>query len=247
MQRREFLTLLGGAVAVCPLAARAQQPAMPVVGFLSPSSFEGVTDYLRGFHRGLKDTGFVEGENVSIEYRFAENQLDRLPAMATELVRRQPAVIATNSTGAFAAKAATATIPIVFVIGEDPVRLGLVASLARPGGNLTGANFVSAELVAKRLELLRELVPKATRVAVLVNPANPARANSTVNDVRAAASALGMQIQVLQASTGNELNAAFASFGRERPDALFVSSDPFFSARRVQLILQTTRHAPKMG
>ena len=242
MRRRAFLGALGGAV-VWPHAVRAQQPAMPVIGFLSTLSPDTMADQLRAFRQGLKDTGYVEGENVAIDYLWAESQLDQLPALATELVRRRPALIATASSGAFAAKAATETIPIVFIIGEDPVRLGLVASLARPGGNLTGANFVSAELVAKRLALLRELVPAATRVAVLVNPANAMRAESALKELQAAAGAMGLQIEALNASTSSELNAAFATFGRERPDALFVSSDPFFTSRRVQVILHTTRHA----
>jgi putative tryptophan/tyrosine transport system substrate-binding protein len=243
MKQRDFITLLGSAAAAWPRAAHGQQAAMPVIGFLSPVSLDTIADNLRAFHQGLKVTGYVEGENVAIEYRWAEDQIDRLPALATGLVRRRPTLIATHSSGAFAAKEATATIPIVFVIAEDPARLGLVASLARPGGNLTGANFVSAELVAKRLELLRQLLPGATRVAVLVNPANAMRAESTLKQVQAAAGATGLQIQVLSASTGSELNAAFATFARERPDALFVSSDPFFLSRRVQLILHTTRHA----
>ena len=174
---------------------------------------------------------------MAIEYRWAENQIDRLPALAAELVRRQVAVIAATGgpASAFAAKAATTTIPIVFVVAEDPVRLGLVASLARPGGNLTGINFFTAELVAKRLELLRELVPAATRVAVLVNPANAANTETTLRDVEPAARAIGLQIQVLNASTSREIDAAFATFVRERPDALFVGADPFFTSRRVQL------------
>jgi len=241
VKRRDLITLLGGAVAAWPLAAPAQQSAMPVVGFLSPVTLDTIADSLRAFRQGLKETGYVEGENLAIEYRWAENRLDRLPALADDLVRRQPALIATHSSAAFAVKAATAAIPVVFVVAEDPARLGLVASLARPGGNLTGANFVSAELVAKRLELLRQLVPGATRVAVLVNPANPIRAESTLKEVHEAAGAMGLQIRVVNASTPSELNAAFATFGRERPDALFISNDPFFLSRRVQVILQATR------
>jgi putative ABC transport system substrate-binding protein len=243
VKRREFITLAGGAAA-WPLAVRAQQPALPVIGFLGAPSPDTMADQLRAFRHGLKDTGYVEGENVAIDYRWAENQLDRLPTLATELVRRRPTLIATASSGAFAAKAASETIPIVFVIGEDPVRLGLVASLAPPGGNLTGANFVNAELVAKRLALLRELLPGPARLAVLVNPANAAmRAESTLKELQASAGAMGLQIEALKASTISELDAAFATFGRERPDALFVSSDPFFTSRRVQVILHTTRHA----
>ena len=191
-----------------------------------------MADQLRAFRQGLKDTGYVEGENVAIEYRWAEGQFDRLPALAAELVRRRVAVIATNGgpAAAFAAKAATTTIPIVFIVGEDPAKLGLVASLARPGGNLTGINLVIGELTAKRLELLRELVPGAARVAVLVNPANTANAETTLRDVEPAARAMGLQIQVLNASTSREIEAAFATFVRERPDALFVGNDPFSPA-----------------
>jgi len=204
----------------------------------SPDAFAG---RLGGFRQGLKDTGYVEGENVAIEYRWADNQTDRLPALAAELVRRRVAVIVGNTPSAFAAKAATTTIPIVFIVAEDPVRLGLVASLARPGGNLTGVNFFTGELVAKRLELLRELVPRAARVAVLVNPAGP-DAETTLKDVEPAARAIGLQVPVLNASTSSEINAAFATFVRERPDALFVGGDPFFSSRRVQLVHLTTLH-----
>ena len=244
MKRREFIALLGGAAAAWPLAARAQQPAMPVIGFLDSRSPDAFADRLRGFRQGLKDTGYVEGENVAIEYRWAENQFDRLPELAAELVRRQVAVIVASggAAAAFAAKAATTTIPIVFIVGEDPVRLGLVASLARPGGNLTGINFLSGELTAKRLELLRELVPGAARVAVLVNPANAANTETTLRDVEPAARAMGLQIQVLNASTSREIDAAFATIVRERPDALFVGSDAFFNARRVQLALLAARH-----
>jgi putative tryptophan/tyrosine transport system substrate-binding protein len=227
-----------------PLAAAAQQPALPVVGLLDARSPDALMDRLRGFRQGLKDTGYVEGENVTIEYRWAENQLDRLPVLAAELVRQRVAVIATSGGVAvsFAAKTATTTIPIVFLVGEDPVRLGLVASLARPVGNLTGINFLSAELVAKRLELLRALVPAATRVAGLINPANVTGAETTLRDVEPAARAMGLQIQIFNASTSREIDAAFATIMRERPDALFVGNDAFFNARRVQLALLAGRH-----
>jgi putative ABC transport system substrate-binding protein len=230
---------------VWPLAARAQQQqVMPVIGFLNPTFIESNADRLRGFHRGLKDTGYVEGENVAVVYRWAEGQNDRLPELAAELVRRQASVIAAFAPAAvFAAKAATTTVPIVFGVNEDPVRLGLVASLARPGGNLTGANFFTAELGAKRLELLRELVPGTTRVAVLVNPANATSTESTLKDVTAAARAIGLQVQELKASTIREINTIFATVGRERLEALFVAGDAYFTSRRVQLVHLATRHA----
>jgi putative ABC transport system substrate-binding protein len=246
MQRREFITLLGGAAVTWPLAARAQQTAMPVIGFLDPRSLHyTLADQQRAFRQGLKDAGYVEGENVVIEYRWAEGQIDRLPALAAELVRRRVAVITTGGgpAAALAAKAATTTIPIVFVVGEDPVKLGLVASLARPGGNLTGINLVIGELTAKRLGLLRELVPGAARVAVLVNPANTANAETTLRDVEPAARAMELQIQILKASTSREIEAAFATFVGERPDALFVGNDAFLISRRVQLVHLATRHA----
>ena len=245
-RRRQFITLLGGAAAAWPLAAHAQQRAMPVVGFLNATSPDGFTERLTAFRQGLKDTGYVEGENVAIEYRWAEGQMERLPALAAELVRRPVAVIAApgNTRVVLAAKAATTTIPIVFAVAEDPVRLGIVTSLARPGGNLTGVNFFNAELVAKRMELLRELVPGAVRVAVLVNPATDvANAESVVRDVDAAARAKGAQIQVFNASTSREIDAAFAALVRERLDALFVSGDGFFNSRRVQLVHLATRYA----
>jgi len=243
--RREFITLLGGAAAAWPLAARAQQPATPVIGFLHPASPDTYSDRLRAFRQGLKEAGFVEGENVAIEYRWAENQFDRLPALATELVRRPVSVIVTTGgpVPALAAKSASATVPITFAVPEDPVRLGLIASLARPGGNATGINFFSDELTAKRLGLLRELVPAATRVAVLVNPANAAATPNMLPDVEATARAMGLQIQVVNANTSREIDAAFATFTRVRPDALFVTGGPFLLSRRVQLALLAVRHA----
>src|SRR5438067_1939776 len=243
MKRRDFIALLGGAT-TWPLAARAQQPAMPVIGFLATTSPDAIEDLLRAFRQGLKDTGHLEGENVAIEYRWAENQIDRLPTLAAELVRRQVAVIATigGPPAAFAAKVATTTIPIVFLVGEDPARLGLVTSLAQPGGNLTGINFFNTELAAKRLELLRELLPTAKRVAMLVNPAEATNTESVLRDAEGAARAMGLQIEVLNASTSREIDAAFATIVRERPDALFVGPGPFFTARRVQIALLAAIH-----
>ncbi len=245
--RRKFGAALCGAGFASPLAARAQQPGMPVIAFFSATSPDEYADRLRAFRQGLKDTGYVEGENVAIEYRWAENQMNRLPELAGELVRRRVAVIAAIGRAAFAAKAATTTIPIVFAVGEDPVRLGLVASLARPGGNLTGINVFGAEVAAKRLELLHELVPAATRVAVLVNPADASTAESTLRDVESAARAIGLQIQALNASTSREIDAAFAAFVRERPDALFVASGPFFNDQRVQIAILAARHVVPMA
>jgi ABC-type uncharacterized transport system substrate-binding protein len=243
MRRREFITLLGGAAA-WPAVARAQQPSMPVIGFLNPTSLDSNADRLRGFHRGLKETGYVEGENVAVVYRWAEGQNDRLPELAAELVHRQVSVIAPfGPAAAFAARAATTTIPIVFSVNEDPVRLGLVASLARPGGNATGINFLTAEVAAKRLNLLRELVPSATRVTVLVNPANATSTESTLKDLTTAARAIGLQTQVVNAGTSSEINAAFATFGPEKSGALLVAGDAFFSHRRVQLVHLATRCA----
>ena len=244
MRRRQFIALLGGAAAAWPLAAHAQQSAMPVVGFLNPNSPDGATERLRGFREGLKEAGYVERENVAIEYRWAEDQFDRIPALAAELVRRQVAVIAATGgvASARAAKAATSTIPVVFTLAEDPVSLGLVASLARPGGNLRGINFLNTELSAKRLEFLRELVPGTARVDVLVNPADIANTESTLRQVEPAGRAMGLQIKVIEASTSHEIDAAFSGFARERPDALFVGQAPFLASRRVQLILQAAHH-----
>jgi putative tryptophan/tyrosine transport system substrate-binding protein len=243
MKRREFIMLLGGAAA-WPLTARAQA-GMPVIGFLTPASPDTSADRLRGLRQGLKETGYVEGENVTIVYRWAENQMDRLPALAADLAGRKVAVIVTigGAAPALAAKAATTAIPIVVIVGEDPVKLGLVASLARPGGNLTGINFFNSELSAKRLELLRAFVPSAIRVAVLVNPANATVTAATLRDVETAARAMGLQIHVLSAGTSSEINAAFATFVGERPDAVFVGGDPFFTGRRVQLVHLASRHA----
>ena len=243
MRRREFITLVGGVAVTWPLAARAQKPAMPVIGFLSAQSPDTAADRLRGFREGLKYSGYIEGENVTIVYRWAEGQFDRLPALATELVRPGVAVIAAFSNmAAFTAKAATTMIPIVFIATEDPVKLGLVASLARPGGNATGVNFYSGELTAKRLELLREMVPAATRVEVLVNATNALATESTLRDVQSAARAMGLQIQVVNASTSHEINAAFATFVRERPDVLFVGLDVFLNNRRAQLVNLASRY-----
>jgi ABC-type uncharacterized transport system substrate-binding protein len=241
MNRRAFITLLGG-TAAWPLAARAQQPAMPVVGLLYGAQREPTENRLRAFRQGLKESGFIEGDNVAIVYRFAENQTDRLPELMADLIHRPVTVIAAvNTIAAVTAKAATTTIPIVFVAGEDPVRLGLAASLARPGGNATGINFLNTELTAKRLELLRELVPAASRVAVLVDPNNAPGTESTLRDVEPAARAMGLQIQVVRAGTSRDIDAAFASDMRER-DALFVGPSGIFSSRRIHIVNQAIRH-----
>jgi putative ABC transport system substrate-binding protein len=246
MKRREFIALLGSAAvssAAWSLAARAQQPAMPVVGFLDLRSPDAMEGRLRGFRQGLRDTGNVEGDNVTIAYRWAENKDDRLPELVAELVRGRSAVIIASGGVAVtvAAKAATTTIPILFIVSEDPVRLGLVTSLARPSGNLTGVNFFNTELVAKQLELLRALLPRAAHVAVFVNPAS-ATAETTLRDVEPAARAIGLQIEVLRASTSPEIDTAFATFARERPDALFISNDAFLNSRRVQLVQLAAHH-----
>jgi putative ABC transport system substrate-binding protein len=242
MRRRHFISLLGGAAIAWPLASRAQQPAMPMVGYINAGSAHASVDRVRAFRKGLSETGYVEGQNVTVEYHWLEGQYDRLPALIADLVRGRVAVIATSGdTVALAAKAATATIPIVFGVGQDPVKLGLVASLARPGSNATGINFFFQEVVAKRLGLLHELVPKADRIAVLVNPANPTVAETTLRGVQEAARTLGLELNVLNASTSREIDTVFADFARERPDALFVGPDPLFVTRRVQFVTLTAR------
>ena len=244
MNRREVITVLGGATA-WPLAVGAQQPAMPVIGFLDPRSPDALADRLLAFRQGLKDAGYIVGKDVEIEYRWAEGQNDRLPALAFELVRRQVAVIVTTGgpPSALAAKGATTTIPIVFGVGDDPVRFGLVASLARPGGNATGTNSFISELASKGLGLLKELMPGLARVAVLVNPADATTTVSTLKDVEAAAHTIGLQIRIFNAGTGGDINAAFAALVSEGVDALFVSSNPFFLTRRVQIATLAARHA----
>jgi len=242
IRRRKFLAALLGGAAAWPLAAGAQQPVMPVIGFLYGASPDPVARRLRAFRQGLKDSGYVEGENVAIEYRWAESQFDRLPEMVADLIRRQVTVIAAlNTVAAVAAKAASTMIPIVFSSGEDPVRLGLVASLARPGGNATGINNFIGEVTAKRLGLLHELVPTANRVGVLVNPAD-VLTETALRDVQPAARAIGLQIQVVNASTSGEIDAAFAAFVREQVDALFIGPGGVFSNRRVHIANQAMRH-----
>ncbi len=235
--RRKFIAALGGAAASWPLAARAQRPAMPVVGFLNPASPESYTPMVAAFRQGLAETGYVEGKNLMIEYRWAEGQYDRLPALAADLVRHQVTVIAAGGgdPSALAAKGATSTIPILFIVGSDPVKLGLVASFNRPGGNATGVNFFVAEIEAKRLELLGELVPTATMLAVLMNP-KTANADAQLKDVQSAARALGQRIEVINASDERGIDMAFASLKQRRIGGLEVAADPFFLARRDQII-----------
>jgi ABC-type uncharacterized transport system substrate-binding protein len=244
VRRRAFISLVGAAAAVWPRAAGAQQPTIPVVGYVHSDSPQTAAGLLAAFREGLSETGYVEGQNVAIEYRWAENDLSRIPELVADLVRRRVAVIATpgSSAAALAAKAATTTIPIVFSLGLDPVQLGLVDSLSRPGGNITGVNSMSNELVAKRLGLLHELLPTATRLGVLVNPLNPTT-ESLKKDVEAAATAIGPQIEFLTASSGAEIDTAFASLVQRRADALVVHPDNLFINRRVQLITRAARHA----
>jgi putative tryptophan/tyrosine transport system substrate-binding protein len=244
MRRREFIAIIGSAAAVWPRIARAQQPAMPIVGFVTGRSPEDSARLGAAFRKGLNQTGYVDGQNVMVEYHWLEGQYNRLPSLMADLVGRRVAVIAALVNAAsLAAKAATTTTPIVFLVAEDPVSLGLVASLARPGGNMTGVNVLFAELVAKRLGLLHDLEPKAVRVAVLVNPTNASNAEATLREIPEAARGLGLQIQVMNASTSREIDAAFASVVRERADALFVAPDGFFISRRVQLATLAARHA----
>jgi len=243
IKRREFITLLGGAAASWPLAARAQQSAKAVIGFLDPRSPEAMAGRLTAFRQGLKEAGYVEGENLTIEYRWGEGNNERLPALAADLVRQGVAVIATvGFPAAFAVKATTTTIPQLFIVAEDPVRFGLVASLARPGGNRTGINLLNSEVVTKRLELLRALVPEARRIAVLVNPAYAANTEATLRDLEATARAMTLQIQVVNADSNREIDAAFEAMARDRPDALFVGATPYLSGRRVQLAQLATLH-----
>ena len=244
MRRRDFLGVLAGAAAAWPRAAQAQQAALPAIGIVDLRSPEGMDTRLRAFRQGLAETGYVEGENVTIVYRYAENKLDRVPELLADLVRRQVAVLFPGGSVSvvLAAKAATTTIPIVFNIPDDPVRLGLVTSLARPGGNLTGVNFLSRELTAKQLAFLHEMVPKAARVAVIVNPLNTGNLEAVERDAPPAARALGLELQMLRASTSREIDAAFAALARAPPDALFVTTDGFFNIRRVQFVQQSTHH-----
>ena len=244
MKRRQFITLLGSAAAAWPFAARAQQSAVPVIGLVNAGSREASASRVAAFRKGLSETGYVEGQNVAVEYHWLGGQYDRLPTLMADLVGRRVAVIATpgSTPAASAAKAATTTIPIVFAVGEDPVKLDLVSSLARPGGNATGTNVFLWEIAAKRLGLLHELVPRAVRVAVLINPANVPSAEATLRDLPEAARAIGLQIQILNASTSGEIEAAFATLVRDRADVLFVAADSFFISRRIQFATLAARH-----
>jgi putative tryptophan/tyrosine transport system substrate-binding protein len=242
MRRRDFVKVIGGGAAAWPLVARAQQLTMPVVAFIRDGSAESNARWLAGFQKGLSETGYVEGQNVAVEYNWLEGKYDRLPALVADLVRRQVAVIAALGTPpAQAAKAATVTIPIVFLAGEDPVGLGLVDSMAKPGGNLTGVNIQTSEVVTKRLRLLHDLLPNAVRIAVLVDPGNASVTKTTVQEVQKAAPTMGLQTQIINATTVGQINEVFAAFERERPDALFVPPDAFLTSRRVQLATLTAR------
>jgi putative tryptophan/tyrosine transport system substrate-binding protein len=241
MRRREFITLLGGAATAWPLAAPAQQPVMPIIGYLDSRSPEAVENRLRGFRQGLKDAGYIEGESVTILFRWADDRVERLPLLAAELVSRSVAAIITaGAPASLAAKAATTTIPIVFIIGNDPVQLGLSTSLSRPSGNLTGIDIFTSQLVAKRLEVLRDLLPKATRIGVLVNPADTSATDAQLKEIDAAARAMGLQIKVHNADTRAEIDAAFEAMGRDQPDAVFAGTSVFLNGRRVQLAQLST-------
>jgi putative ABC transport system substrate-binding protein len=242
MRRRDFISLLGGAAAAWPLAARAQQPALPVIAFVTGRSPEDSVRFGTAFRKGLSETGVIDGQNATVEYHWLDGQYDQLPLLMADLVRRRVAVIAApGSAPALAAKSATNTIPIIFAVAEDPVKLGLAESFARPGGNATGANFVTGEVVSKQLGLLHELLPKAVRIAVLVNPGNATNAESTSRDARVAARTLGLQAEVIEAGAVDEIDAAFAKLARERPNALFVGADAFLASRRVQLAILAAR------
>jgi putative ABC transport system substrate-binding protein len=242
MRRRDVITLLGGGAAAWPLVARAQQVSLPVIGFVTGRSPEDSVRFGMAFRKGLSETGVIDGQNATVEYHWLDGQYDQLPSLMADLVRRRVAAIAApGSAPALAAKYATNTIPIIFAVTEDPVKLGLAASFARPGGNATGANFVIGEVVSKQLGLLHELLPKAVRMAVLVNPGNATNAESTLRDVRVASPTLGLQAQVIEAGTVGEIDAAFARLAREPPDALFVGPDAFLASRRVQLAIQAAR------
>jgi putative ABC transport system substrate-binding protein len=243
MRRRDFITLLGSAVAACPVAARAQQPAMPVVGFLSAGVPESSATIVAPFRKGLSEAGYVEGRNVGIEYRWANNAFDNLPELAAELVRLRVAVIATpgGTAAGLAAKAATTTIPIVFGVSVDPVQTGLVTNLDRPGGNVTGVSYMTGELGAKRLGLLHELLPRATRFGVLVNPTSPLMMDKMVGDLQPAAAMIGSQIEVLAAATNRDIDTVFATLAQKRIDALLITSNTLFSSRRVQIVTLASR------
>ena len=243
MRRREFITLIGGTAAAWPLVVRAQQPAIPVAGFLGTRASGDDPQLLTAFRQGLKESGYVEGQNLAIEYRWAEGHYDRLPALAADLVRRQVAVIVANGIAAQAAKVATGTIPIVFVAGFDPVEVGLVASLSRPGGNITGVSILDVELGPKRLELLQKLVPTATSIAVLVNPTDPARAETILREMQVAAQTLRLKLQVLNASTDGDFDIVFESLAKSGAGGLVIGGEPFFNSRSEQLGALSVRHA----
>jgi putative tryptophan/tyrosine transport system substrate-binding protein len=242
MKRREFIALLGGATAAWPLAVRAQQPAMPLIGFVNSASSDGYAPMVAAFRRGLKETGYVEGQNVAIEYRWANGQYDRVPAMAAELARHQVAVIVANTPGVLAVKAAITTTPIVFTTAADPVAVGLVASLSRPGGNVTGVTQLNVEVMPKRLEVAHELIPGATTIGLLINPTNP-NSETQLRDLQAAARILGLQLHVLHASNERDFDPVFATVVQLRAGALVIGTDGFFISRSEQLAALTIRHA----